>query len=53
MPVLHIERPRLRREMRDALKNDIFYVEDKKRKNEADANEADKRRRRAEKVFFA
>jgi hypothetical protein len=51
MPVLHIERPRLRREMRDALKRHIVRGRQKKKK-EADANEADKQRRRAEKVFF-
>jgi len=50
MPVLHIERPRLRREMRDALKRHILR-ERQRKKEEADANEADKQRRRAEKVF--
>jgi len=49
MPVLHIERPRLRREMRDALKRHILRGRQKKKK-EADANEADKQRRRAEKA---
>jgi len=51
MPVLNIEHPRLRRDMRDALKRHILR-ERQRKKEEADANEADKRRRRAEKVFF-
>jgi hypothetical protein len=51
MPVLSIEHPRLRREMRDALKRHIIR-ERQRKKDEADANEADKRRRRAEKVFL-
>jgi hypothetical protein len=51
MPILNIEHPRLRRDMRDALKRHILR-ERQRKKEEADANEADKRRRRAEKVFF-
>jgi len=53
MPVLNIEHPRLRREMRNALKRHILR-ERQRKKEEADANEADKQRRRAEKVclFF-
>lgn len=50
MPVLTIERPRLAPEMRDALKRHI-QRERQKKKEEADANEADKQRRRAEKVI--
>jgi len=46
---LNIEHPRLRREMRDALKRHILR-ERQRKKEEADANEADKRRRRAEKA---
>ncbi|CAF0855822.1 unnamed protein product [Rotaria sordida] len=49
MPAVNIERPRLSREMRDALKRHILR-ERQKKKEEADANEADKRRRRAEKA---
>lgn len=51
MPTLNIERPRLSRDMRDALKRHILR-ERQKKKEEADANEADKQRRRAEKVIF-
>jgi hypothetical protein len=51
MPVLNIEHPRLRREMRNALKRHILR-ERQRKKEEADANEADKQRRRAEKVCF-
>jgi hypothetical protein len=51
MPVLNIEHPRLRREMRNALKRHILR-ERQRKKEEADANEADKQRRRAEKVFL-
>ena len=49
MPVSNIERPRLPGEMRDALKRHILR-ERQRKKEEADANEADKQRRRAEKV---
>lgn len=49
MPALNIERTRLPREMHDALKRHILR-ERQRKKDEADANEADKRRRRAEKV---
>ena len=51
MPALNIERARLPREMRDALKRHILR-ERQRKKEEADANEADKQRRRAEKVCF-
>ena len=51
MPALNIERPRLPRDMHDALKRHILR-ERQRKKEEADANEADKQRRRAEKVFF-
>ena len=49
MPASTIERTRLPREMRDALKRHILR-ERQRKKDEADANEADKQRRRAEKV---
>ncbi|CAF4517854.1 unnamed protein product [Rotaria sp. Silwood2] len=49
MPTLNIERPRLSREMRHALKRHILR-ERQRKKEEADANEADKQRRRAEKA---
>ncbi len=51
MPTMNIEHPRLRREMREALKRHILR-ERQRKKIEADANKADKQRRRAEKVFF-
>jgi hypothetical protein len=50
MPVLNIERAGLPREMHDALKRHVLR-ERQRKKDEADANEADKQRRRAEKVF--
>lgn len=49
MPTLTIERPQLPRDMREALKRHILR-ERQRKKEEADANEADKQRRRAEKV---
>ena len=49
MPALNIERTRLPQEMHDALKRHILR-ERQRKKDEADANEADKQRRRAEKV---
>jgi hypothetical protein len=49
MPALNIERTRLPQEMHGALKRHILR-ERQRKKDEADANEADKRRRRAEKV---
>ena len=49
MPASTVERTRLPREMRDALKRHILR-ERQRKKEEADANEADKQRRRAEKV---
>ena len=51
MPASTIERTRLPREMRDALKRHVLR-ERQRKKEEADANEADKQRRRAEKVFM-
>ncbi|CAF4349130.1 unnamed protein product [Rotaria sordida] len=51
MPAAVVERPNLPIEMRDALKKHILR-ERQRKKEEADANEADKQRRRAEKVFF-
>jgi hypothetical protein len=50
MPTMNIEHPRLRREMREALKRHILR-ERQRKKIEADANKADKQRRRAEKVL--
>jgi hypothetical protein len=47
MPVLNIERPRLLRGMRVALKRHILRGRQRKKE---EADEADKRRRRAEKV---
>jgi len=49
MPASTIERTRLPREMRDALKRHVLR-ERQRKKEEADANEADKQRRRAEKA---
>lgn len=49
MPMMNIERPGLPVDMRDALKRHILRDRQKK-KHEADANEADKLRRREEKV---
>jgi G protein pathway suppressor 2 len=49
MPAVVIERPNLPTEMRDALKKHILR-ERQRKKEEADANEADKQRRREEKV---
>ncbi|CAF1395106.1 unnamed protein product [Rotaria sordida] len=49
MPAVVIERPNLSIEMRDALKKHILR-ERQRKKEEADANEADKQRRRAEKA---
>ncbi|CAF4006235.1 unnamed protein product [Rotaria sp. Silwood1] len=49
MPAIVIERPNLPIEMRDALKKHILR-ERQRKKEEADANEADKQRRREEKV---
>ncbi|CAF0732909.1 unnamed protein product [Adineta steineri] len=49
MPVLDIERPRLKSEMHNALKRHVLR-ERQRKKDEADANEADKQRRRAEKA---
>lgn len=51
MPAVVIERPGLPNEMRDALKKHILR-ERQRKKDEADANEADKQRRREEKVIF-
>ena len=52
MPIITIERGAgLTREMRDALKKHVLR-ERQRKKEEADANEADKQRRRAEKVRF-
>ncbi|CAF4099497.1 unnamed protein product, partial [Rotaria sordida] len=48
MPAAIVERPNLPTEMRDALKKHILR-ERQRKKEEADANEADKQRRRAEK----
>jgi hypothetical protein len=50
MPAVVIERSSLPTEMRDALKKHILR-ERQRKKEEADANEADKQRRREEKVF--
>jgi len=50
MPAVVIERSSLPTEMRDALKRHILR-ERQRKKEEADANEADKQRRREEKVF--
>ena len=47
-----IERPHLPMEMRDALKKHILR-ERQRKKEEADANEADKQRRREEKVLHS
>jgi hypothetical protein len=52
MPILNIEHPRLRRDMQNALKRHILR-ERQRKKEEADANEADKQRRREEKVLFS
>lgn len=52
MPAVVIERASLPTEMRDALKRHILR-ERQKKKEEADANEADKQRRREEKVSGA
>jgi hypothetical protein len=49
MPAVVIERSNLPTEMRDALKKHILR-ERQRKKEEADANEADKQRRREEKV---
>jgi hypothetical protein len=50
MPVVNIERPRLPTEMRDVLKRHILR-ERLRKKEEIDANQADKQRRREEKVW--
>jgi hypothetical protein len=50
MPAVVIERSSLPTEMRDALKKHILR-ERQRKKEEADANEADKQRRREEKVL--
>lgn len=50
MPAIIIERASLPTEMRDALKKHILR-ERQRKKEEADANEADKQRRREEKVY--
>lgn len=52
MPPVVIERANLPTEMRDALKKHILR-ERQRKKEEADANEADKQRRREEKVYIA